>query len=273
MSKKILSIFGIIAVGIFIGVTVAGMQIRVITFNTLLRQQTEILTTLKKQQEALDQLTKADHQGPQGNVDWNALLGAAKNAPSNVPPPAQPPQPQGEDFSKVYNIPQDHSPLKGKKSAPVTIVEFVDFQCPFCARFHAPVVETLSAYPDKVNYILKNFPLSFHPQSRPAAKAALAAGEQGKYYEMVDALLENNTRLSEETFKELAGKLGLNVKNFLKDYKDKDAQWEQYIQADMKLADQVDVRGTPTFYINGHKTNARDLQSFKQEIDGILNKK
>ncbi len=79
--------------------------------------------------------------------------------------------------------------------------------------------------------------------------------------------------MSDDTFKELAGKLGLNVDKFMKDYKDKDAQWEQYIQADMKLAEQVDVRGTPTFFLNGRKTNARDAQGFKQEIDAILNKK
>ena len=272
MNKNILTVLGIIAIGVFLGITIVGMQIRVLTFNKLLQQQQEILTILKHQQDDLDKLAQAK---PQGNMDLAALGALLGGDPKKQAPAAAnvPPAPPSDDFSKVYTIPADHSPVRGNKKAPVTIVEFMDFQCPFCSRFHAPVSETLKAYPDKVNYIVKNYPLSFHPQARPAAKAAFAAGEQGKYFEMVDALLENNTRLNDETFKELAQKLGLNVEKFMTDYKDKDAQWEQYIKADMALANQSDVRGTPTFFMNGHKTNARDLEGFKQEIDGILNKK
>jgi len=152
-------------------------------------------------------------------------------------------------------------------------VEFVDFQCPFCARFHPPLNEVLKAYPKQVNYVVKNFPLAFHPQARPAAKVAFAAGEQGKYWEMVDALLENGSSLSEAKYNELAESLGLNVKKFMADYKNKDEQWEDYIQKDIALASQVNVRGTPTFYLNGKKTNARDVNGFKREIDQILNSK
>ena len=181
-------------------------------------------------------------------------------------PPAVP----DEDFSKVYDIPIDHSYVRGNADAPVTIVEFADFQCPFCSRFHKPVQEVLKAYPQEVRYILKNLPLPFHPQARPAAKAALAAGEQGKYYEMADELLENQRELSDDKFKEIAKSLGLNVNKFVKDFKDKDAEWERRIDADLNLAQAVDARGTPTFYLNGKKTMARDLPQFKVEIDKIL---
>jgi len=121
--------------------------------------------------------------------------------------------------------------------------------------------------------MLKNFPLSFHQEAKPAAKAAFAAGEQGKYWEMADAIVENGKSLNAAKYEELAKNLGLNIKKFKADYESKDAQWEDYIQKDMALAVQVNVRGTPTFYINGKKTTARDVSSFKREIDQILNNK
>ena len=188
-----------------------------------------------------------------------------QNAPNNFQGPPQ------EDYSKVYNIALGDTPIIGKKDAPVTIQEFVDFQCPFCARFHPPVLEVLKAYPNQVRYVIKNFPLPFHPMAKPAAKAALAANEQGKYAEMADAILADNSNLSEDKFKELAKKIGLNVDKFTKDLKDKDAQYEALFNKDIDLARQVDVMGTPTFFINGRKTMARDFQSYKKEIDDILN--
>ena len=196
-------------------------------------------------------------------------LESIEQKPSNNTPPA-PPMPPQEDYGKVYNIDISHSYVHGKKDAPVTIIAFTDFQCPFCSRFHGPVKEVLKAYPDKVNYVVKNFPLPFHPGARPAAKAALAAGEQGKYFEMADTLLDNQQMLTDDGIKELAKKIGLNMGKFEKDLKDKDAQYEGIIAADMKLVDDVDVRGTPTYFINGKKTMARDLAGYKKEIDQIL---
>jgi protein-disulfide isomerase len=187
-----------------------------------------------------------------------------------APAPQMPPQ---EDYSKVYDIDISSSYIRGNKKAPVTIVEFMDFQCPFCGRFHQPVVDTLKAYPNDVKYVIKNFPLPFHPNARPAAKAALAAGEQGKYFEMADALIENQQSLSDDKYVELAKKIGLDVNRFQKDLKEKDAKFEQILADDAQLIDQVDVRGTPTFFINGKKTMARDTAGFKQEIDQILKDK
>lgn len=180
--------------------------------------------------------------------------------------------PPPEDFSKTYDIEIGHSLIRGKNDAPVTIVEFVDFQCPYCARFHSAIKDVLKAYPDKVRYILKNYPLPFHPQAKSAAKAAFAAKEQAKYWEMVDALIENgNGELNEEKFKELAKNIGLNVKKFMKDYQGKNAAWEDYIAKDLELGSRIDVQGTPTFFLNGKKTRARDFNGFKNEIDQILN--
>ena len=120
---------------------------------------------------------------------------------------------------------------------------------------------------------MKNFPLNFHPQARPAAKAAFAALEQGKYYEMADMILENARELNDAKYKEFAEKLGLDVAQFEKDLKEKDAAYEAMIQKDMELGDKVDVRGTPTFYLNNKKTMARSVETFKKEIDEILNNK
>lgn len=178
--------------------------------------------------------------------------------------------PPAEDFSKLYKIDIGQSQVKGNKDAKVTIVEFSDFQCPFSKRFHAVIEDVLKAYPNDVKFVFKNFPLSMHPQARSAAKASLAAAEQGKYWQMMDLLFQNNQDLSEDKYKQLAGQLGMNVEKFMKDYKDKDAEWEKRIKDDMVLASSVDVRGTPTFFVNGMKTMARDLEGFKAQIDEIL---
>jgi protein-disulfide isomerase len=182
----------------------------------------------------------------------------------------QPQQPPAEDMNKVYNIPVGPSSILGKKNAPVTIVEFSDFQCPFCARFYSVIKDVLAAYPNQVRVVIKNFPLPFHPNARPAAKLAMAANEQGKFQGMMEALLTNGGDVSDAKVKEYAKDLGLNYNKLMADDKNKDAQWEKQIQEDMQLGSNVDVRGTPTFYLNGRKTNSRDISSFKAQIDPIL---
>ncbi len=203
----------------------------------------------------------------------NVLLTQIQNKLNTLNAPAQPPQPPPEDLNKVYTIDIGTSPVIGKKDAPVTIVEFSDFQCPFCSRFYQPIKDVLAAYPDQVNVVVKNYPLPFHPNARPAAKLALAANEQGKYREMMEALLVNNADISEAKIKEYAKSTGIDYDKLMADYKSKDAQWEKQIQDDMKMAEEIDVRGTPTFFLNGRKTNARDINAFKAQIDPLLAEK
>ncbi len=171
-----------------------------------------------------------------------------------------------EAMKKVYDIEIGNSPVRGKKDAASTLVVFTDFQCPYCSRFHGVADELLKAYPDKVKFVLKNYPLPFHQEAKPAAKAVLAAKEQGKYWEMVDAILKDNSALSAAKYEELAKSLGLNVDKFRKDLKEKDAQFEKVLQADMDLAAKVNVRGTPAFYLNGHMTQP-DVQMMKKTIE------
>jgi len=185
--------------------------------------------------------------------------------------PQQPQQPE-IDLTTVHEIPVADSYVLGKADAPITIVEFTDLQCPFCSRFHGPISETLKAYPDKVKVILKNFPLPFHPQACPAAKAALAAGLQGKYFEMVDLILQNQQVLSDEKYKEFAGQLGLKVDKFLKDIQDNGAAWDKRFDAETELGNKVGVRGTPTYFLNGKQSMARTAEQWKAEVEALLKK-
>ncbi len=188
-------------------------------------------------------------------------------APTPSPVAAQ--QPPEEDMDKVYTIPDGGSPIIGKKNAPVTIVMFSDLQCPFCNRFYPPVRDVLKAYPDKVRLIIKHFPLPFHPNARPAAKLTLAANEQGKFKEVMELLLENGADVSEAKVKEYATKAGLNHTRLVNDLKNNDAKYEAQLEEDAKLINSSDVRGTPTFFINGKKAQVRDLDGYKAIIDKL----
>ena len=184
-------------------------------------------------------------------------------------PEALPQRPE-IDPNKIYTISLGESPFKGDPKAKVTIVEFSDFQCPFSQRFHPAAIDAVNAYASGVKYVLKNFPLGFHQQARPAAKALLAANEQGKYWEMMDLLVKSGKDVSEGKFKELAGQLGIDVNRFETDLKEKDAQWEKLIEADLAAGKEAEVMGTPTFYINGKRTDARTVEELKKEIDQLL---
>lgn len=171
-----------------------------------------------------------------------------------------------EAMKKVHDIEIGNSPVRGKKDAPMTLVVFTDFQCPYCSRFHGLSSDLLKAYPEKLKFVLKNYPLAFHQEAKPAAKAVLAAKEQGKYWEMVDAILKDNSALNAAKYEELAKSLGLNVDKFRKDLKEKDAQFEKFIQADMDLAAKINVRGTPAFYLNGRMAQP-DFEVMKKTIE------
>lgn len=184
--------------------------------------------------------------------------------------PARPTPPQ-EDPNKVYTVPLGDSFAKGPATAPVTIVEFSDFQCPFCSQAHELVNQVTAAYPKDVRFVFKNYPLPFHPNAMPAAKAAVAAGKQGKFFEMHDKLFEHQRDLSDDFYVKTAQELGLNVDKFKKDMAAPETQ--KFIQDEMAQAQTVDVRGTPTFFINGKKPQGRSFELYKQIIDDALKAK
>ena len=281
MKSNVMLVVLVVLIGIL-----SGLAFLVGINNTLQLAFAPVITHLNQIQAnekiIIDQLTGSWGARP-GVIDrLKAIEDQLKTLESKIssaqpsfarPQAPQPPQPPQEDFNKVYAIEDGASPINGKKNAPVTIVQFTDLQCPFCARFYPPIEEVLKAYPDKVRFISKNFPLSFHPNARPAAKLALAANEQGKYFEMVKLLLQNGADVSESKVKEYAKELNIKHEKLISDLKVKDAEYEKRINDDIALAGQSDVMGTPTFFINGKKTVARDFNSYKIEIDKILSGK
>jgi protein-disulfide isomerase len=169
-----------------------------------------------------------------------------------------------------YDIPTDGFPTLGPADAPITLVEFSDYQCPFCRRWHQEVYEPLlSAYPGKIRIVYRNLPLtSIHPDAMAAAEAAMCAGEQDAYFPFHNKLFSSEN-LDKQTFLQYAQELSLNVEQFqtcITDEKYKDA-----ITADSDFAVNLGVRSTPTFFINGLAVvGAQPLEVFKQVIDKEL---
>jgi protein-disulfide isomerase len=175
------------------------------------------------------------------------------------------------DFNKVHNIPIGKAAIKGDKNAPITVVEFSDFQCPYCARLQPTLEQVMKAYPKEVKLVYKHYPLSFHKQARNAAKAAEAAGEQGKFWEMHDLIFEKFNKLTDASFKEFAEKLELYVDKFLANFNSN--KYDQQIQQDINLARSLGVTGTPTLYMNGKRMQRRSFDFFKESIESNLKQK
>jgi|tagenome__1003787_1003787.scaffolds.fasta_scaffold20929341_3 protein-disulfide isomerase len=190
-----------------------------------------------------------------------------KEAPPSPSAPQAAPPPPGP---KKVAIPA-HSPRKGPKAPKVTIVEFSDFQCPFCGRAEASLKEVLDKYPKDVAVVYVNQPLSFHPNAMPAALAFMAAARQGKGWEMHDKMFANQTALSQADLDKYAQEIGLNMARFKKDLGDPKIQDE--IKADQALASSVGADGTPTFFINGRQlVGAEPFPNFKTIIDDEVKK-
>jgi protein-disulfide isomerase len=181
-----------------------------------------------------------------------------------------PPAKKPIDYNKVHQLPIGTSAVLGDRNGAVTVTEFSDFQCPYCTRLQPTLKEVLKAYPEGVKLVFKDFPLSFHKQAKNAAKAARAAGEQGKYWEMHDILFDNYNKMTDDSFKGYAETLGLDVEKFVADFSS--TKYDKLIQDDINLGQKSGVRGTPTLYINGKRMQGRTVNDFKAIIDGILKK-
>ena len=169
-----------------------------------------------------------------------------------------------------YNIPTQNFYSLGPANAPITIVEFSDYECPFCRRWHAEVYKPLlAAYPGKIRLVYRNLPLtSIHPDALGAAEAAMCAGEQDVYWKYHDKLFASES-LGNSVYLQYAKDLGLNMTTFescLNDHK-----YQKAIQTDSDFAINLGVRSTPTFFINGLAiVGAQPLDVFKQVIDKEL---
>jgi protein-disulfide isomerase len=169
-----------------------------------------------------------------------------------------------------YDIPVEGYPSHGPEDAPITIVEFSDFQCPFCRRFHDETYQALlDAYPGQIRFVYRNLPLtSIHPAAMPAAVASLCANDQGKYWEFHDKLFSSET-LDEPTYIQYATDLELDVDTFTACLSD--GSHDEFIQQDMDFAINLGIQSTPTFFVNGLAiVGAQPLTNFTRLIDQDL---
>jgi protein-disulfide isomerase len=173
------------------------------------------------------------------------------------------------DFVKDINV--AGSPFKGAADAPVTIVLFTDFQCPYCARIVPLLNQVLEKNQGKVKLVFKNFPLNTHQFARKAATAALAAGRQGKFWELHDRLFQNYNRLNDQVVQEQAQELGLDMQKFEKDMND--SQIQQVINQDLQDVAKAEVRATPTIFVNGALLRNNSPEEIQAAIDKELEKK
>ncbi len=161
------------------------------------------------------------------------------------------------DSKKVRTIVTDGSPEKGSPDAPVTIVEWADFECPACRAFY-PLLDQLEArFPNQVRVVYKFYPLSIHPHGELAARAAYAAARQGKFWPMHHILFDNQDKLEQQDLERYAKKLDLDLPKLRADMGHDDTL--SRIEKDKKQADGIGLQGTPTIYINGREVELAKL--------------
>ena len=173
------------------------------------------------------------------------------------------------DPGPPVDVPVGTAPIRGDGHAPVTIVVFSDYECPFCARSEGTLHALMEQYGGKVRLAWKNHPLPFHASARLAAKAAVAAGEQGKFWEYHDVLFAHQDALDAASLERYAKDLGLDVDRFRRAMVDPGA--EAAVAADDTEAARHGVTGTPTFFVNGRKIlGAQPLAKFQAGVERAL---
>ena len=197
-----------------------------------------------------------------------AVATLAKAAPAAAAAPTRRER-RGPDPERVYQLNTAGSPSMGPANAPVTMVEFSDFQCPFCGRVVPTIKQIEKEYGDKVRVVFKHLPLAMHSKAPLAHAASQAAANQGKFWEMHDLIFANQREMSEAKYIEYANQLGLDETRFKADMAS--PQTKKKIDADVAEAAKLGVTGTPGFFINGKFTSgAKPFSEFKRQIDVAL---
>ena len=157
-----------------------------------------------------------------------------------------------------------------KKTCPITIVEYSEFQCPYCSRAVPAIKRILTEYRGKISWTVRDFPLSFHDRARPAAVAAHCAGDQGKFWGMYQAMFDNQTELQDDHLKKYAAKVVPDKAKWEECFKNPSAK-NPIIDANTESGMKVGVTGTPAFFINGRRlSGALPYEEFKRVIDEEL---
>jgi len=160
----------------------------------------------------------------------------------------------------------------GPADAKVTVVEFSDFQCPYCSRAATAVDQIKEKYGTRVRFVFRQFPLPMHQNARGAAEAALAANAQGKFWEFHDKMFQNQSKLERADLEAMAKDVGMDVAAFKKALDSK--TFAADVDADMKLGESVAVNGTPTMFINGARVqNPTSFEAISAQIEGVLSGK
>ena len=169
------------------------------------------------------------------------------------------------------SIPTAGSPAKGADNASITLVEFSDFQCPYCGLAVAKLDAVMNAYPGKIKLIFKQFPLETHSQAAFAAEAAIAAHRQAKFWPLHDAMFAHRRDLSRPAVVAMARNVGLDMQRFEADLQSPETK--RTVMRDMQDGDKAGVEGTPSVFINGRKYNGSlDLPEMKKVIEDELKK-
>jgi protein-disulfide isomerase len=221
-----------------------------------------------------DEIKRAEKLIKSGVAKDKVYVALTKNGLTSAKPAAaaaDAPKPRQPDPKAVYKVPADKQPSKGPADALVTIVEFSDYQCPFCKRVEPTVDEIMKTYGKDVRVLWRDNPLPFHDKAVPAANAAKAAGEQGKFWEYHGKLFENQTALANEDLEKYAKELGLNMPKWKAAFESN--KFKESIEADQALARSLGASGTPSFFINGRSLRgAQPFDAFKAVIDEELQK-
>ncbi|MCI0569225.1 MAG: thioredoxin domain-containing protein [Myxococcaceae bacterium] len=160
-------------------------------------------------------------------------------------------------------------PSQGPPDAKVTIVEFLDFECPYCVKAHGTLTQVMEKYAGKVRLVFRNYPLSFHPNAQAAAEAALCAHEQGRFWELQEVLFQNHRALESEKLKGYAESVGLDARKLEECLRS--SRPARQVEADVAAGNEAGVSGTPAYFINGVMlSGAQPLGAFERIIEQEL---
>ncbi len=221
----------------------------------------------EKFKAVIDQeLKKAEAKLAAGTAKDKIYVAMSEENKKNAPPAEEE---EKEDTKTVFKVPVDKSPIKGNPNALVTIIEFSDFQCPYCKKIEPALKGVMDKYGDKVRLIWKNEPLPFHPRAEPAAEVAMEAkaekGDAG-FWAAHDKLFDIQPKLDDADLENAAKDLGLNmdkVRDAMKNHK-----WKALIDSDSDTGEDFKASGTPHFFINGRRlVGAQPQEKFDKIID------
>ena len=174
------------------------------------------------------------------------------------------------DLSYVQNIDTVGAPFQGPEQAPVQIVVFSDFQCPFCSRVHPMLQQVMQQYPHRIQVFFKHMPLGMHPEAEPAARASIAAQQQGKFWQMHDALFAI-PQLNHQSMEQAAAQIGLNMERFRADWNSPSIR--EKLTKDINDARLAEVYGTPILFVNGRRMQTISLEAIHNMVAQELSKR